>query len=138
MSAAKTLPDLIDCLLSDYKKPEDLIGEDSLLKQITKALVERAVEAIETIYPKQSCNCASYSLNQVSCKMREEIATDLRAIYDAVTVEDAEQRLNEFCAKWGTAYPPIAQFWRRNWPRDHPVIRPPAGDSAGDLHHQCD
>ena len=49
MSAAKTLPDLIDCLLSDYKKPEDLIGEDSLLKQITKALVERAVEAIETI-----------------------------------------------------------------------------------------
>ncbi|TLS65087.1 IS256 family transposase, partial [Mariprofundus erugo] len=30
---------------SDYKKPEDLIGENGLLKQLTKALVERALEA---------------------------------------------------------------------------------------------
>jgi putative transposase len=46
MTAAKALPtDLIDSLLAGYKKPEDLIGEDDLLKQITKALVERALEA---------------------------------------------------------------------------------------------
>jgi len=38
-------PELIDSLLSDYKKPEDLIGEDGLLKQLTKMLVERALEA---------------------------------------------------------------------------------------------
>ena len=38
-------PDLIDSLLSGYKKPEDLIGEHGLLKQLTKALVERALEA---------------------------------------------------------------------------------------------
>lgn len=36
--------DLIDALLADYKKPEDLIGQDGLLKQLTKALVERALQ----------------------------------------------------------------------------------------------
>ena len=46
MTVAKALPtDLIDSLLSGYKKPEDLIGENGLLKQITKALVERALHA---------------------------------------------------------------------------------------------
>jgi putative transposase len=37
--------ELIDSLLSNYKKPEDLIGENGLLKQLTKKLVERALEA---------------------------------------------------------------------------------------------
>ncbi len=42
----KPLPaDLIDGLLADYKKPEDLLGEEGLLKQLTKAIVERALEA---------------------------------------------------------------------------------------------
>ena len=46
MTVAKALPtDLIDSLLSGYKKPEDLIGENGLLKQLTKVLVERALEA---------------------------------------------------------------------------------------------
>jgi putative transposase len=37
--------ELIDILLADYKRPEDLIGEHGLLKQLTKRLVERALEA---------------------------------------------------------------------------------------------
>ena len=42
----KALPaELIDGLLAGYQKPEDLIGENGLLKQLTKALVERALEA---------------------------------------------------------------------------------------------
>ena len=46
MTIPKPLPtDLIDSLLADYKKPEDLIGEHGLLKQLTKALVERALQA---------------------------------------------------------------------------------------------
>ena len=36
---------LADGLLANYKKPEDLIGENGLLKQLTKMLVERALEA---------------------------------------------------------------------------------------------
>ena len=46
MTVAKALPaDLIDSLMSGYQKPEDLIGEHGLLKQITKAFVERALQA---------------------------------------------------------------------------------------------
>ena len=46
MTTTRTLPnDLIDQLLSGYKKPEDLIGENGLLKQLTKALIERALQA---------------------------------------------------------------------------------------------
>lgn len=37
--------DLLDKLLADYKKPEDIIGENGLLKQLTKALLERAMNA---------------------------------------------------------------------------------------------
>src|SRR5437899_1191690 len=34
---------LIEQLLADYKKPEDIIGENGLLKQVTKAILERAL-----------------------------------------------------------------------------------------------
>jgi putative transposase len=37
--------ELIDNLLKDYKKPEDLIGENGLLNQLTKQLLERAMGA---------------------------------------------------------------------------------------------
>src|SRR5215475_4227309 len=37
--------ELIDKLLEGYEKPDDLIGENGLLKQLTKALVERALNA---------------------------------------------------------------------------------------------
>ena len=30
-------PELIDELLQDYKNPEDLIGQEGILKQLTKA-----------------------------------------------------------------------------------------------------
>ena len=36
---------VLDELIKDYKKPEDLIGETGLLKQLTKALIERALDA---------------------------------------------------------------------------------------------
>jgi len=38
-------PELIDKLLVDYKRPEDIVGENGLLKQLTKALLERALNA---------------------------------------------------------------------------------------------
>ena len=41
---------LIDDLLKGYKKPEDLIGENGLLKQLTKQLLERAMSAEMTAH----------------------------------------------------------------------------------------
>ncbi len=37
--------DLIDQLLKDYQKPEDILGDNGLLKQFTKAVLERAMQA---------------------------------------------------------------------------------------------
>jgi transposase-like protein len=37
--------ELLDQLLADYTKPEDLLGEDGLFKQLKKALIERALGA---------------------------------------------------------------------------------------------
>ncbi len=38
-------PELIDELLKGYRNPEDLIGEDGIFKQLTKALIERCLSA---------------------------------------------------------------------------------------------
>ena len=87
-------------------------------------------EAIETVFPKtdvQLCivHMVRHSLNYVSWKLREEVATDLRAVYSATTVEDAEQQLAEFAEKWSEAYPPIVQSWQRNWARIIPFFNYP-------------
>ena len=42
---SKRRDELIDELLKDYKKPEDIIGENGLLKELTKALLERALNS---------------------------------------------------------------------------------------------
>jgi putative transposase len=37
--------EILDELIKDYKNPEDLLGENGLLKQLTKQLLERAMQA---------------------------------------------------------------------------------------------
>ena len=37
--------ELLDELLKDYQTPEDLLGKNGLVKQLTKDLIERALEA---------------------------------------------------------------------------------------------
>jgi putative transposase len=79
-------------------------------------------EAIETVYPNtavQLCivHMVRHSLNYVGWKQRKAVAADLRAIYTAATVSEAENRLAEFEANWGADFPAIAQSWQRNWAR---------------------
>jgi len=37
--------ELIDELLKDYPNPQDVLAEDGLLKQLTKAVIERCLES---------------------------------------------------------------------------------------------
>src|SRR6516165_12798724 len=39
------LDGLLDQLLKNYKKPEDILGEQGLLKRFSKAVLERALDA---------------------------------------------------------------------------------------------
>jgi putative transposase len=41
----KISDELLDSLMKNYQKPEDLIGENGLLKQLTRRLVEKALQA---------------------------------------------------------------------------------------------
>ena len=41
----KISQEVLDQLIAGYKKPEDLLGPTGLLRQLTAALVERAMEA---------------------------------------------------------------------------------------------
>lgn len=46
MAEKKNIPDeLIDALLANYEKPDDLLGKNGILEQLTKRVVERALEA---------------------------------------------------------------------------------------------
>jgi putative transposase len=45
MTARTITPELLDQLLANYEKPEDLTGENGLFKQLKKALIERALGA---------------------------------------------------------------------------------------------
>ncbi|RMC93958.1 IS256 family transposase [Aquitalea palustris] len=87
-------------------------------------------EAIEAVFPKaavQLCivHMVRHSLNYVSWKRRAEVAADLKRIYQSATLDEAEQRLGEFEAKWDEEYLPIGQSWRRNWTRLTPFFDDP-------------
>jgi putative transposase len=84
-------------------------------------------EAIETIFPKtqvQLClvHLVRFSLAYVSYKDRKALAADLKLIYRAATVEEAEHKLTEFAEQWDARYPSIAKSWRLNWARIVPMF----------------
>lgn len=82
-------------------------------------------EAIETVYPLatvQLCivHMVRNSLNFVGWNKRKIVAADLRGIYTAATLDEAEQNLCTFETQWNEAYPSIAKSWRNNWSRITP------------------
>jgi putative transposase len=87
-------------------------------------------EAIEAAYPQtqvQLCivHLVRYSLNFVSWKQRKEMADDLKEIYSAPTVEQAEVNLEAFGEKWNATHPKVSQSWRSNWQRIIPYFAYP-------------
>jgi len=79
-------------------------------------------EAIEAAYPQtqvQLCivHLVRHSLNFVSWKQRKEMADDLKEIYSAPTVEQAEANLDVFGDKRNATHPKVSLSWRNNWQR---------------------
>ena len=50
-------------------------------------------------------------------KQRKEVAADLRTIYGAATLDEAERALDEFALKWDADHLTISKSWRANWER---------------------
>lgn len=88
-------------------------------------------EAIESVFPRtqiQLCivHLVRNSLKYVGWKQRKEVASDLREIYTAATVEQAEAALEQVEEKWNSCYPLIAKSWRANWQRVIPFFAYPS------------
>jgi putative transposase len=101
--------ELIDKLLKDYKKPEDLIGENGLLKQLTKRLLERAMSAEMTEhvgYEKHDAigNNSGNSRNGTSSKkikgsfgiMPIEVPRDRNGTFEPQIIEKHQTRFTGF------------------------------------------
>jgi len=79
-------------------------------------------EAIEAVFPQtqvQLCivHKVRNSLKYVPWKERKAVAADLRAIYAAATLAEAEHALERFAERWDAQYPTISPSWLADWDR---------------------
>lgn len=77
-------------------------------------------EAINAIFPRTKNQlCIVHQIRNscqfVSYKDRKEVCADLKKIYAAVNLDDAEFAKEEFREKWDKKYPNIIKSWDRNW-----------------------
>jgi putative transposase len=77
-------------------------------------------DAINAIFPKtkqQLCivHQVRNSAKFVPYKDRREVCADLKKIYGAVNIDDAEYAKEEFREKWDKKYPSIMRSWDKNW-----------------------
>jgi putative transposase len=79
-------------------------------------------EAIEAVFPQTQVQlCIVHKLRNsfkfVPWKDRKAVAKDLRAIYGAATLVEAEEALERFSQNWDAKYPAISPSWRAEWER---------------------
>ncbi len=77
-------------------------------------------DAINAVFPKTRNQLCIIHQIRNSCKFvpykdRKEICTDLKKIYGAINLDDAEFAKEDFREKWDRKYPNILKSWDRNW-----------------------
>ncbi|MFO1259186.1 MAG: IS256 family transposase [Gammaproteobacteria bacterium] len=77
-------------------------------------------EAIEAVYPRSKIQlCIVHMIRNstkfVNWKDRKPLCADLKQVYQASTIDQAETALLEFGEKWDKKYPNISQMWQRHW-----------------------
>ena len=77
-------------------------------------------EAISSVFPKteiQKCvvHQIRNSIRYISYKDVREFTSDLKEMYNAPTLEQAEFKLDELEEKWGKKYMAVINSWRSNW-----------------------
>jgi putative transposase len=77
-------------------------------------------EAINAVFPRTKQQlCIVHQIRNstkfVPYKDRKAVCADLKKIYGAVNLDDAEYALEEFREKWDGKYPSITKSWDANW-----------------------
>ena len=78
------------------------------------------MQAIQAVYPKsrlQRCivHQIRSSTKYVSYKDIKKLVADLKKIYTAVTLQEAEENLHAFADEWRKQYPSCVKSWEDNW-----------------------
>lgn len=76
-------------------------------------------EAINTVFPGTEIQlCVIHqirnSLKYVSYKEQKQLMADLKRVYQALTLEEAEFAFEEFKDKWGKKHPIVIRSWENN------------------------
>jgi putative transposase len=100
---------LLDKMLASYEKPEDIMGESGLLRQLTKALVERALEAEMTHhlgytkYAPEGKNTGnsrngheSKTIKTESGELALKVPRDRKSRFEPILVPKHTRRLGKF------------------------------------------
>jgi len=77
-------------------------------------------EAINTVFPQTEIQlCVIHqirnSLKYVSYKDQKALMADLKTVYQALTLEEAEMVFTAFKEKWGKKHPVVIRSWENNW-----------------------
>ena len=77
-------------------------------------------EAISSVFPRteiQKCvvHQIRNSIRHISYKDVREFTSELKKMYNAPTLEQAEYKLDELEEKWGKKYMAVIKSWRSNW-----------------------
>jgi putative transposase len=120
--------DILGCWISENEGASFYAGICSDLKKrgVTDIFVachdnlKGLSDAINAVFPKtknQLCivHQIRNSVKFVPWKDRKTICADLKKIYGAVNLNDAEYALEEFRENWGNKYPSILKSWDENW-----------------------
>lgn len=105
-------PELIDELLKDYRSPDDLMGENGIVKQLTKALIERCLSAElehhlieeksepETERPKNRRNGTSQkTIKGEFGEAAISVARDRNGTFEPQLIEKGQSRFTGFDGK---------------------------------------
>lgn len=92
--------------------------EDILISSIDN--LKGFKEAITAIFPQTDVQlCIVHqirnSLKYVPWVDQREVIRDMKLIYKANNLEQAERQLEAFEQKWGQKYPAMVKSWKRNW-----------------------
>ena len=88
-------------------------------------------EAISTVFVQtevQSCivHQIRNSLKYVASKDQKIFMADLKPVYQATNLAEAQDRLEALSEKWNKKYPVVIESWRRNWEKLTTYFKYPA------------
>lgn len=77
-------------------------------------------EAIHAVFPQTSIQlCVIHqirnSLKYVTFKDQKALLADLKSVYQALTLDEAELAFSRFRDQWGNKYPLVIRSWENNW-----------------------